>query len=305
MHNLNLSILIVTYNSEKYIYRCLQSLHSQTSNNINYDVLVIDNASCDNTVNIIRNNFPDVKCIQNTENLGYAKAVNIGVNNLSGEYVLLLNPDVILYNDFFTKLEHFLKEKERYKFSVLGVKLIDEKGKTQPSCWKRVTIFTIIAEMLLPYQISKFLVTVSPDELTEVENVSGACMLVVKKDFETLSGFDTNFFLYYEEIDFCLRARKELNLKVLYNPYIEVIHYGMKSTAGDKGIFFHHLFKSKLYFIKKHFSKTFYSVSFIIVLVGILLRSIIAFLAGIFSVNKNLIKTSRSLIFILIKLLKR
>lgn len=293
------SILIVTYNSAEYITGCLQSIISQNLSDI--EIVVVDNFSKDDTGSIIKSKFPQVKYFQNSANLGFAKAVNESMKHLNGKYILLLNPDLIVGKDFFYRIYNLLKDKG--EIDILGVKLLEENGEVQPSSWKKISLLTVLTEMLLPYQISKKLVTIVPKNFSEVENVSGACMLIRKEVFHSLNGFDENFFLYYEEIDFCRRAKK-LGYKIFYIPDIEAIHFGSKSTSNDRQIFFENLYKNKLYFIKKHFGKLFYATSYFIVITGILLRIIFGFIFGFVFFNRNLIRISQSLILVLIKLIK-
>lgn len=299
--NLQLSILIVTYNSEKYISNCIDSILSQNPASITYEILVVDNCSNDKTSDIVKSKFPAVRYFQNSNNLGFAKAVNQSFQQINGEYILLLNPDTVIVKDFFLKLSNLFKHNN--KIDILGVKLLNEQGSEQPSSWKKVTFFTILLEMLLPYQLSKKLVTVAPKQFCEVENVSGACMLIKKDVFEKLSGFDEKFFLYYEEIDFCRRA-KNAGYKINYTPDIEVIHFGAKSSITDKQVFFYNLYKNKLYFIKKHYGKIFFNISFIVVVIGILLRIIFGFIGGLFLLNKDLYRISQTLILVLIRMIK-
>lgn len=299
--DINLSYIIVTYNSAKYISNCLHSILSQKSDEIRSEVIVIDNDSKDETVDFIKEKFPQVVCKKNNNNVGFAVAVNQAASISKGKYILLLNPDTVLSDNFIVSLFSFVNKTT--DASVVGVKIVDDRFTHQPSVWKKPSFFTILAEMLLPYSLSIKIVTLSPDKPTLVENVSGACMLIKRDVFQKLDGFDEGFFLYYEEIDFCKRA-KQAGYKIYYNPNISVVHYATKSSFNEPEIFFYNLYKNKLRFIRKHYKNSFYIVSYVVVLTGIILRTLVAFLAGVFSLNKNLIKLSRSLIFALIKIIR-
>ncbi len=298
---MNLSYIIVTYNSADFIGDCLNSIARQKSNEITSEVILIDNASKDSTVEIVRNKFPQVILRENRENVGFATAVNQAFSLSKGENVLLLNPDTILKDNFTGKLLAFTNRTP--DASVTGVKIVDENNKHQPSSWKKISLLTTIAETLLPYNISINLVTEKPNKPTKVENVSGACMLVRRDALERLNGLDTRFFLYYEEIDFCLRAQQK-GYSVYYNPDIEVVHFAAKSSSNDREAFFFNLYHNKLLFIRKHYSYPFYIVVFILVLIGLLLRAAVSFIAGCLSFRKHLFRLSKSLIFVFIKIVK-
>lgn len=299
--SINFSYIVISYNSADFITGCLNSIIQQESNDITSEVILIDNASEDSTVEIVRKKFPQIILKENLENVGFAAAVNQAVSNSKGKYILLLNPDAVLKDNFVNGLFSFVNKTP--DASIIGVKIVDGNNKHQPSAWKNVSFFTLLVEMLLPYDASIKLVTESPNTPALVENVSGACMLIRRDTFQTLGGFDERFFLYYEEIDFCKRV-KQKGYKIYYNPDLEVIHFAAKSSSNDPEVFFFHLYRSKLLYIKKHFSNPFYLISLVLVIVGLFLRAIVSFIAGCFSFHKHLFRLSKSLIFVLFKIVK-
>lgn len=298
---IDISFIIVTYNSVNFIGNCLNSIARQQSNNITSEVVLIDNASKDSTVEIVRKQFPQVILRENRENVGFAVAVNQAFSLSKGEHVLLLNPDTILKDNFIGDLFSFLNSTP--DASITGVKIVDENNKHHPSSWKNISLLTMIMETLLPYNISINLVTEKPNKPTKVENVSGACMYIHRDVFEAMNGFDERFFLYYEEIDFCRRANQS-GYNVYYNPDIEVVHFAAKSSSNDREAFFFNLYHNKLLFIGKHYSYPFYIVVFILVLIGLFLRAATSFIAGCLSFRKHLFRLSKSLIFVFIKIIK-
>lgn len=299
--NINFSYIIITYNSADFIGNCLSSIVRQQSNNITSEVILIDNASKDWTVDIVRQQFPYVILRENRENVGFAAAVNQAVSIAKGEYILLLNPDTVLSDKFIYELFSFLKSTP--DASIVGVKVVDENNKHHPSTWKKVSFLTVLTEMLLPYDMSIKLVTDSPTTPARVENVSGACMLVRRDVFNAMNRFDERFFLYYEEIDFCLRANKK-GYRIYYNPEIKVIHFATKSSSNNREAFFFNLYHNKLLFINKHFSYSFFIVAYLFVLIGIFLRIVVSFAFGCVSFKKNLFRLSKSLILVLFKIIK-
>ncbi|MDP2208914.1 MAG: glycosyltransferase family 2 protein [Bacteroidota bacterium] len=299
--SINLSYIIVTYNSAGFIGDCLNSIARQKSNEITSEVILIDNASKDLTVEIVRKKFPQIILNENRENVGFASAVNQVFSLSKGEHVLLLNPDTILKNNFTGELYSFVNSTP--DASITGVKIVDENNKHHPSSWKKISLKTILFEILFPYNISINLVTEKPNKPTKVENVSGACILIRRDVFKAMNGFDERFFLYYEEIDFCWRA-KQKGYSVYYNPDIEVVHFAAKSSSNDREAFFFNLYHNKLLFIRKHYSYPFYIVVFILVLIGLLLRAAVSFIVGCLSFRKHLFRLSKSLIFVFIKIVK-
>jgi GT2 family glycosyltransferase len=298
---MKLSFIIVTYNSANFIGDCINSIVRQECNDITSEIILIDNASTDSTAEILRNKFPNILLKENLENVGFATAVNQVVSLSQGEYILLLNPDTIIKDNFIEKLFSFLQNTP--DASIVGVKLVDENNKHQPSSWKKISLLTIFIEMLLPYDLSIKLVTETPDKPSRVQNVSGACMLIRRDVFEKLNGFDARFFLYYEEIDFCMRAIKK-GYKVYYTPEIEVVHFAAKSSSDNKEAFFFNLYHNKLLFIKKHFSYPFYLTGYLLIIIGILLRIFVAAIAGMITFRMHLLRLSKSLIFVLLKIIK-
>lgn len=299
--SINLSFIIVTYNSAGFIVNCLNSVARQQSNEITSEVILIDNASKDLTVEIIRKKFPQVILKENRENVGFAVAVNQAFSLSKGEHILLLNPDTILKDNFIGDLFSFINSTP--DVSITGVKIVDENNNHHPSSWKKISLMTTLFEILFPYNISIKLVTEKPNKPTKVENVSGACMYIRRDVFEAMNGFDELFFLYYEEIDFCLRANQR-GYKVYYNPDIEVIHFAAKSSSNDREAFFFNLYHNKLLFIRKHYSYPFYIVVFVLVCFGLLLRAAVSFIVGCLSFRKHLFRLSKSLIFVFTKIIR-
>lgn len=299
--NIGLSYIIVTYDSADHIVNCLRSIYGQKSINVKSEIIIIDNASSDSTVDVIAKQFSQVSLKQNHKNLGFAAAVNQAVSASHGEYILLLNPDTVLEHNFLEIMFSFLQKTP--DADIVGVKLVDENNNHHPSAWKKVSLMTILFEMILPYSLSIKLVTQSPEKPSIVQNVSGACMLIRRDVFDKLNGFDTRFFLYYEEIDFCKRAVQS-GYKVYYNPDTIVTHFISKSTFKDQASFFFNLYNGKLLYIKKHFNFPFYAAAYCLIVIGIILRIIISFISGLVTFRNGLLRLSKSLIFALIKIIK-
>lgn len=237
------SIIIPTYNTESFIKECLSSIFNS---DLNGEVIVVDNNSKDNTVLLVKNNFPIVQIIQNRSNLGFGAAANRGALIAKGEHLFFLNPDTLIFKNSFRRLEKFI-EKEK-NFGVLGLSLVNEK--------KTPSIFSFGRKTdLLQILKNKFLKPkkIFPSGPVMTDWVSGAAFIVPKKIFKQVGGFDEEFFMYFEDQNLCLRI-KSLGYPIYFLPNIQVVHLGGKTwkSSQDKK---KHYYQSQDYFFKKHFGK--------------------------------------------------
>lgn len=201
----DLTIVIVTYNSSKFIKECLDAVKG-------YDTIVIDNDSKDKTIHIAKNY--DIKIIENSKNIGYGRAANIGIRMAQSEYVLLLNPDVILTRESIEEMVNFMRITP--ECDIMGPKMLDAEDKLYPSCRKFPKTRAIIGKRFGSFKkhVDEYLMKdFDYKEIKEVDWVSGGCMIFKKK-----LRFDKRYFLYFEDVDFCH------NKKVIYNPDITVKH---------------------------------------------------------------------------------
>lgn len=293
------SVIIVTYNSAEFIEKCIKSI--ELENHTDVELILLDNSSTDSTVQIIEEKFSSIRLVKNKHNVGFAAAVNQAVVQSKSDYLLILNPDTILETKFINKLHKFIEEKP--DLSIIGFVLIGVNGEHQPTCWKTPSLKTLFFEMFLPYKLSLKLVTEKYNSLSEVDSVSGACMLVKRNVFEKLSGFDERFFMYLEDLDFCLRARKE-GYKVFTNPEIKAVHHIAKSSWQDMQSFFFNLYTSKIYFFRKHYRRTYSFLAYILIISGLKLRVVAYFTAGVFLFNKHLLRLSKYHIFVAKKIIQ-
>lgn len=252
----SLGIIIVNYNSGILLNKCVTSIFENTSlNKINLTVVVVDNASKDDSTNI--NPHPNLIIIHNNVNLGFGKACNQGVEILGEmDYILFLNPDTMIHPKVLEKSIHFLKNSN--DVSILGVKHEDEYQIIKASCSREPTTRRIISDIfglskLMPKVFKPATVMSDFDHKTSrfVDQVMGAYMLMGKNVVDEISGFDERFFVYYEDADFALRARKK-GYKSYYNSELKITHIGRGTTEkiSDKSLFFN--LRSRYQFILKH-----------------------------------------------------
>jgi GT2 family glycosyltransferase len=177
--------------------------------------------------------------------------------------------------------------------------MVGEQGNHQASCWHDPSLTTVFCEMFLPYNLSLSLVTEKPLITKEVDMVSGGCMAVQREVFRDLNGFDERFFMFYEDADLCLRARKA-GFKVYHTPAISVVHH-VGSSNDDPTLFFFRVYRSKLQFIRKHYSSLSYVAAYVMVIGGIVLRIPAYALLGAAGFNKKFLGLAK----VYTKVLKR
>lgn len=254
-----LSVIIVNYNVAYFLEQCLQSVRS-ASERFPVEVIVVDNNSRDNSVEMVRQNFPEVKVIANKENLGFSKANNQGIDQSTGEYVLLLNPDTVIEQDTFSKVVQFMDEHP--DAGGLGVKMIDGKGnflpeskRGLPTPW--VAFFKVFGLAALFPKSKLFgryhLGYLDRNEIHEVDVLSGAFMLLRKEALDKTGLLDETFFMYGEDIDLSFRIQKA-GFKNYYFPKTNIIHYKGESTKKSSINYVFVFYRAMIIFARKHFS---------------------------------------------------
>ncbi len=252
-----LSVIIVSWNVKNLLKKCLESIFKYQGN-IALEIIVADNASKDGTVEMIKKEFPQVELIPNASNLGFAAANNQGILKSSGDFLLILNPDTEIIKDSLTKILEFMKK--NYQIGITGCKHLNPDWTIQPSVrrfptfWPLFFIITKIAKIFpnIPvvyhYLAKNFDYKISQP----VDQVAGSCMLLRKQTIDEIGLFDENFFIWFEEVDLCQRA-KAAGWQVWYNHNAEIIHHGGQSFSQELAWKKQHLFlKSAWYYLKKH-----------------------------------------------------
>jgi len=235
----DLSIIIVNWNSKEYLRKCIASILAET-HGIEYEIVVIDNASFDGSGEMLRECYPQVRFIQSDKNLGFAKANNEAFKLSAGRSLLFLNPDTKIKDDAIVMLQRELCSLQ--SVGAVGAKLLNNDMSVQTSC---IQAFPNITNQVLD---SNALRTLFPMAglwgmkplyannrgPTEVDAVSGACLMIGRSVFERIGMFSEDFFMYSEDIDLCFKVRK-YNLRNYYIPSAVVIHYGGASSSQNKG----------------------------------------------------------------------
>lgn len=283
---MNFSIIIVSWNVREFLRKCLLSIYRETKNS-SFEVLLIDNASADGSGEMAQAlNLPHFTFIQNDKNRGFAAAVNQGLRQAKGEYLLLLNPDTEFKDGTLDKLAIFLKENPRY--GVVGCQILNPDGTIQPSVRMFPDLFSqSLISLKLHHLIpaAKFLGKYFSKDFDyrrtqEVDQVMGAFFCIKRAVVEQIGLFDENFYLWFEEVDFCKRAKKA-GWPIVYTSVAQTIHYGAQSFQQLLPLSKQWKFnRSMLYYFKKHHS-------FFVYLFLLLIQPLSLFLAFLVQIFKK------------------
>lgn len=250
-------IVIVNWNSGNYLKKCIDSIFVSGNENIINQVIVVDNNSADSSLQFILPN-QKIKLVVNKDNLGFAAACNQGFKLCTAEYILLLNPDTILFNNTIKSCASFMDATG--EVDVLGCQLLDDDNKIAPSCSRFPSPMRIFFDAsglskMAPnfFKPSTIMLDWDHEQSRYVDQVMGAFMFMRKKLFEKIRYFDERFFVYYEEVDFCKRLAG-IHGKVFYTTAIQAIHSGEGTTQAVKAFRLYLNLKSRLLYAKKHFS---------------------------------------------------
>jgi GT2 family glycosyltransferase len=253
---MDLSIIIVTWNSQEFIRNCLDSI-LVSAGNLSFEIIVVDNSSFDETAKIVEQFYPRVNLIQNKKNSGYAKANNQGIEEVRGEYILLLNPDTQVLEDALSLMYEFMEENP--KIGALGPKLLNPDKSVQSSCREFPTFSTLVWEFsglsrLFPkskifsrWRMGYF----DFDKTREVDQPMGSCLMLRRETLDDVGIFDENFGMFFNDVDLCFRIKKR-GWKIYFYTGAKVIHHKGASTKEVKAkmIWLSHLAFYK--FFKKH-----------------------------------------------------
>lgn len=249
-----LSVIIVTYNSRDHIDRCLGSLVEHAPA-IEHDIVVVDNASTDDTSAAIRARWTGVRVIEAGANLGFARANNLGIQQTSGDLILLLNPDTIVQAGSIDTLISALDA--RPDAAVAGPRLVDGDGRAELSFGAMMSPLAELRQKALVGGNDRGISAVSAyvEWLThrprEVDWVSGACLLVRRADAEAVGLMDERYFMYAEDVDFCAAVRAR-GRRVLFAPSAEVVHLRGQSRAMASAATERAYRRSQIAFYEKH-----------------------------------------------------
>lgn len=246
---MKLSVVILNYNVRYFLEQCLRSVQKATEP-LDAEIIVVDNDSKDDSCAMVKKLFPSVILIENKDNVGFSKANNQAVAIAKGDYVCILNPDTAVSEDTFTKTLHYAEKLP--KMGALGVYLMDGTGNFLPES-KRNLPTPKVSLLKLSGFSSPYYSNLDKGENGAVEVLVGAFMLMKRKVYEEVGGFDEDYFMYGEDID--------LSYKITQAGYVNhyfgsnmVLHYKGESTQKDD-VYFDRFYGAMQIFYKKHFHK--------------------------------------------------
>ncbi|MCP4607819.1 MAG: glycosyltransferase family 2 protein [Planctomycetes bacterium] len=288
---LDLSVIIISYNTRKLTLECLESLYKETTN-VNFETILVDNASDDDSVSAVKEEYPQVRVIALKENIGFARANNLACESACGKYLLLLNPDTIIINNATENILVFAQQNQ--EAGIWGGRTIFPDGSLNTtSCYGEMTPWSLFCRAfgltaIFPNSSlfnSECFGSWQYDSVRQVSIVTGCFMLIRTSLWKQLEGFDPLFFMYGEEVDFCIRAKK-LGYKPMFSPAAEIIHYGGASEKS-KMVRSEKVFRAKATIIRKNWPKRSVGFGIWMLLLWVASRAVIMKIVSVVATKKH------------------
>ncbi len=262
---MDISFVIVSYNVAEYLDRCLESIEKEMRRR--YEIIVIDNGSSDDSLQVIGTRHPQAIVIQNRENRGFAAANNQGFQKASGQYIFMLNPDTLVMEGSIDKLADFMDVHK--KIGISGPRNLNPDGSLQRNCHHFPTLSGALWDYLQFRRYFPRSRIFGREHMTywdygdtrEVDWITGSSLMIRKDMLNELGGLDEGFFMYSEECDLCYRARKA-GWKTVFFPEAAIIHFGGQSSLSRQEFNPHdrmileYLFQSRYYFFRKNYGRS-------------------------------------------------
>lgn len=283
---LDISVIIVNYNVKSYLEQALLSIEKSLSG-LNSEIFVVDNASSDGSVPMVRKKFPHVRLIANTDNVGFARANNQAIRESRGRYICLINPDTFVQEDTFRVCVDYLDSHDAV--GMVGGKVLNSDGSLQLACRRSFptpwVAFTKVMGFSTLFPRSKLfgrynLTYLDPDAESEVEAISGSFMVVRNTVIEQVGALDEQFFMYGEDLDWCYRIG-QAGWKIMYVPATQIVHYKGRSTREASIDALKLFYGAMVLFVRKHFGRGLYFLPQWILTAGIWCRGAIGFLINL------------------------
>ena len=274
-----LSVIAVSFNTRSMLKQCLESVEAAKAH-LPIEIVVVDNASLDGSADTVETEFPDVKLIRNSHNVGFARACNQGIRVSSARYVLLLNTDVMVFPDTLRKMVEFMN-----LHSTVGIsacRLLNEDGSVQASVRDFPSLRGELFSALLLDRvfvsnafIGAYLKTaLTIRESSEVDQVSGAFLMIRREAVQQIGLLDERFFIYYEDVDWCLQT-KRAGWSVMYVPECCALHSGGGSANQFNAFSYVEGVRSKILYYRKHYGLTKTLFVQLLVMIEILMRMLV------------------------------
>lgn len=284
---MDLSIIIVSYNTKDLLEQTIQSIIN-TVNDINYEIIVVDNASVDGSIDMVNDKYKEVILYENDTNGGFAKANNIGIKLAKGKYILLLNSDTIVIEECIKKCVSYLNSNE--SVGALGCKVVLPNGKLDKACKRgyptpEASLYYMLRMDKLFPKVKRFgrynLTYLNENETNEVDSLVGAFMMIRRESITEVGLLDEEFFMYGEDIDWCMRIKKA-GWKIIYHPEVKIIHFKGASSKKKRYKTLYEFHRAMYIFYRKHYMKEYNFIVTLLVYLGIFLKFMIALGVNLF-----------------------
>lgn len=252
---MDLSIAIISYNTRELLLACLQSVQERTAG-LDYEVIVVDNASCDGSVEAVRAQFPQVTVLANSENGGFAKGCNQAAAVSSGRHLLFLNSDTVMQSRTLRTMVQCLDQ--HLDIGVASCLQRDGHGRVLRSCFPFPSIRDHVRHSEdLPVAIRRMVGVIQPMDFTESQDVewaNGACLMIRAALFARLGGMDERFFMYFEDVDLCRRVQL-MGYRVRHVAEGDVVHLVGRSSCANRNGLNKQWELSRIRYVEKHFAQ--------------------------------------------------
>lgn len=288
---MDISIIIVNYNTKDLTKQTIQAV-IDTTHKAKYEIILVDNASSDGTVDAVREAYQNVKIIANTENVGFSKANNIGIKQSKGKHILLLNSDTKVLGECIDKCFAYMEQHK--DIGTLGPKINLANGDLDHACKRgfptpSASLFYMLKVDKIFPESEKYgrykMNYLSNDDINEVDSLTGAFMMVRKEVVDKIGDLDEEFFMYGEDLDWCYRI-KEAGYKVMYYPEAKIIHYKGQSSKKKRTKTIYEFHRAMYLFYNKHFYKKYNPFITLFVYVGIGIKLPLSYIANFFKGKK-------------------
>ena len=254
---MKLSIVIINWNDKKVLPECLRSISNETKET-EYEVIISDNGSTDDSLDYVRKNHPEVVIVENKENLGFSRGNNSGIAVARGEYVLILNPDTVILD---RALDKFVSWADKHpEAAAFGCRVLNPDGSFQhsarpfPSVWRYLIAALYLRSLAFISSVFYSDTYTGWDGMSEreIDWQSGCCVMFRNSILRKMHGFDASFFYQFEEVDLCFRIHKA-GYKIIYSPKATIIHLGGQSVGRFPIRFAIEIFRNRYRYFYKHY----------------------------------------------------
>lgn len=228
---MELSIIIVNWNTKQILQECLRSIYRET-HDLTFEIIVVDNASTDGSQAMLDEHFPQIIKRYNHDNLGFAKANNVGLAAATGEYVLFLNSDTVLMDG--NPLRQLVDHIREHHFGAVGPRLLNTDGTLQVNAAKLPTLWTCFNEFVLSREVAQYPKRQFSQPFI-AEQITGASLMVETALAKALGGFCEKYFMYSEDVDLCLRIHRR-GRQIGFLSSAVITHHGGKSSTDKRGL---------------------------------------------------------------------